>query len=295
MGDQQKPDEMAHGSTSEKMNKQIFGSVLLGPLLAMVVTVAQSASPVIILDSGHDPLYVGARAVCGEFEYVYNDRIVATYLKTASVRMLLTRAPGQSLTLVNSGADPDNQKDRRYSLKSSLQARVHFANANQGHLFISIHHDSVASRFITQDENLCHGKGGHKLVPEFSKKHDIGFNVFVYQDEKNSYYRDSLRFAKLLADELQAMGRKPSTYHYFPEDDCRSCRPVIRELGIWHQQLYVLRHVQMPAVLVEVGNIIDVEDEARINTDQFRQQFAQALDKAVQRYFSKGASNQLIN
>jgi N-acetylmuramoyl-L-alanine amidase len=66
---------------------------------------------------------------------------------------------------------------------------------------------------------------------------------------------------------------------------------VIRELGIWHQQLYVLRNVRMPAVLVEVGNIADAEDEALINTEQFREQFAQALNRAVDRFFSVAASD----
>jgi N-acetylmuramoyl-L-alanine amidase len=100
-----------------------------------------------------------------------------------------------------------------------------------------------------------------------------------------------LRFAKLLGEELVGIGRKPSNYHYFPEDDRRSCRPVIRELGIWHQQLYVLRHVRMPAVLVEVGNIADAEDEVLINTEQFREQFALALKRAVDRFFSVAASD----
>jgi N-acetylmuramoyl-L-alanine amidase len=165
------------------------------------------------------------------------------------------------------------------------------ANSSKAGLFISIHHDSTAERFITADSSLCGGRGGHTLLPEFKARNDIGFNVFVDQDSKNPHYQHSLRFAKLLGQELVGLGRKPSNYHYFPEDDCRSCRPVIRELGIWHQKLYVLRHVRMPAVLVEVGNIADAEDEALINTEQFRAQFAQALNRAVDRFFSVAASD----
>ena len=178
-----------------------------------------------------------------------------------------------------------------YSLKTSLQARTTLANSSKAGLFISIHHDSTAARFITADSSLCGGRGGHTLLPEFKARNDIGFNVFVDQDPKNPHYQHSLRFAKLLGQELVGLGRKPSNYHYFPEDDCRSCRPVIRELGIWHQQLYVLRHVRMPAVLVEVGNIADAEDEALINTEQFREQFALALNRAVDRFFSVAASD----
>ena len=47
----------------------------------------------------------------------------------------------------------------------------------------------------------------------------------------------------------------------------------------------------MPAVLVEVGNIADAEDEALVNSEQFREQFALALNRAVDRFFSVAASD----
>lgn len=256
-------------------------------VLSALSTVLHAASPLIIVDPGHDPLHPGARSVCGEFEYAYNDRIVATFLKTTSARVLLTREPGNLPAAMNLAGAKNTFSGNRHTLQASLQARAELANANKADLFISIHHDSVASRFIHADKNICNGKGGHKLISEFRKKHAIGFNVFIYQDENNAHYPDSLRFAKLVGAELLALGRIPSTYHYFPADDCRSCRPVMRELGVWHQSLYVLRQTQMPAVLIEVGNIVDVEDEARINTDEFRLQFSLALNRAVARYFSE--------
>ena len=46
----------------------------------------------------------------------------------------------------------------------------------------------------------------------------------------------------------------------------------------------------MPAVLIEAGNIVDVDDEARINTDAFRLEFARALDRALALYFSADAA-----
>jgi N-acetylmuramoyl-L-alanine amidase len=273
------------------MKKRIRGYFLMMVALSVLSPVLHAASPLIIVDSGHDPLHPGARAVCGEFEYVYNDRIVAAFLKATAVRVLLTREPGNLPASLNLPEASNTLIGNRQTLKMSLQARTELANSNNGDLFISIHHDSVARRFIVPDKKLCDGKGGHKLVPEFRKKHAIGFNVFVHQDTTNPHYADSLRFARLVSEELFALRRVPSTYHYFPEDDCRSCRPVIRELGIWHQQLYVLRQAQMPAVLIEVGNIVDVEDEARINTDSFRLQFARALDRAISRYFSGNLAN----
>ena len=273
------------------MNNHRWLSCLLVSILLSVANITSATSPAIILDPGHDPLYQGARGSCGEFEVSYNDRIVAAYLKTTSALVITTREAGQAPRILKLKTGDRGVPQSRYTLKTSLQARTTLANSSKAGLFISIHHDSTAARFITTDSSLCGGRGGHTLLPEFKARNDIGFNVFVDQDPNNPHYQHSLRFAKLLGQELVGLGRKPSNYHYFPEDDCRSCRPVIRELGIWHQQLYVLRHVRMPAVLVEVGNIADAEDEALINTEQFREQFAQALNRAVDRFFSVAASD----
>ena len=273
------------------MNNRTGLFCLLVLVLLIVTKTVSAGTPVIILDSGHDPLHRGAQGSCGEFEYVYNDKVVEAFVRTASTRVVTTRDAGQPPRLLKSKRHVDAVPQKQYTLKDSLQARTTLANSSQAGLFISIHHDSTAARFITADLSLCDGRGGHTLLPEFKARNDIGFNVFVDEDPKNPYYQHSLRFATLLGKELMALGRKPSSYHYFPEDDCRSCRPVIRELGIWHQQLYVLRHVHMPAVLVEVGNIVDAEDEALINAENFREQFARALNRAVDRYFSEEASD----
>ena len=268
------------------MKNRTRSSCLLVAVLLHLATMSSAEAPPIILDPGHDPLYPGARGSCGEFEFKYNERIVAAYLKITAARVITTRDAGQAPRILKRKTSPGVVSPNRYTLKTSLQARTALANSSKGSLFISIHHDSTAARFITPDPSLCEGRGGHTLLQDFKARNTIGFNVFIDQDPKNLHYRNSLRFAMLLGEELIAIGRQPSDYHYFPEDDCRSCKPVIRDLGVWHQQLYVLRHARMPAVLVEVGNIADAADEALINSEQFREQFARALNRAVERYFS---------
>jgi hypothetical protein len=87
----------------------------------------------------------------------------------------------------------------------------------------------------------------------------------------------------LLADnigkQLRALGRIPSN------DNCKSWYPVNPELGVWHENLAVLRDTQMPAVLIEVGNIVDPADEKKINTNEFRIKFSAALKRALDNYF----------
>jgi N-acetylmuramoyl-L-alanine amidase len=273
------------------MKCRLHAALGLAAALLYGCSLVGAAQPLIILDPGHDPVYPGALGTCGESEYVYNDRIVAAYRPLSSYAVKVTREAGASPWGLRHPLQAVKTDVAPYSLKASLQARVDFANTHRGDVFISIHHDSVPLRHITTRSDLCDGKGGRTLLPAFKEKHAIGFNVFILQDENNPYYRDSLRLAKLLGEALRSMGRPASSYHYFPEDDCRSCRPVISDAGVLHQDLFVLRHVRMPAVLIEVGNIVDAEDEAHINTESFRRAFGQTINRAVEAYFSSRSTD----
>ena len=43
----------------------------------------------------------------------------------------------------------------------------------------------------------------------------------------------------------------------------------------------------MPAILIEVGNIIDTDDEAKVNNEQFRLEFTRVIQSALDHYFDK--------
>ncbi len=242
-----------------------------------------AAAQRVVVDPGHDPLHAGAIGTCGEPEYRYNDRLVASFIEAFPERVALTRAPERAPhRLERSGA---RGKSAAFTVRESLAARTDFATEQQADLFISIHHDSTAARWITRDRRLCGGRGGRLLRSSFRRAHQIGFNIFVHHDATQPQFENSVRFARLLAQELMRIGRLPSNYHTPEVDDCRSCRPIDEAMGIWHQSLYVLRHAPMPAVLVEVGNIVDAEDEAIISTPEFRTAFARALKRAIDQYF----------
>ena len=128
-------------------------------------------------------------------------------------------------------------------------------------MFISIHHDSVRTKQQEDDPNLCQGKGGRRIRREFNQKYKTGFNVFLSKEMSPDRHEASLKFARIFGSRLVEVGRTASNYH-------------------------VSRATKMPAVLVEVGTIADVDDEAKVNTPLFRKQFAFELKKAIDLYFS---------
>jgi hypothetical protein len=254
------------------MKKKIYDNLIVIVLVAISFQVFAS-EPIVVLDSGHDPIHRGAKAVCGKYEVEYNDSLVSFIVEDKRIASILTRYKNRP---------PNSILSSSYGVIDSLRARVAAVPAD-ALLFISIHHDSVAERYIEFDDKLCFGAGGRKINQNFKSQFSIGFNIFVY-DDGSDRYRKSLAFAKIISAKLLELGRNPSNYHFPEFDDCKSCRPVYADLGIWHQNLYVLRENPSPAVLIEIGNIIDVDDENVSSSVDFKKSFARILVDGILKF-----------
>lgn len=257
-------------------------------ILSLCVSAAH-AQPIIVLDAGHEPSKSGARGSCQKKEVVYNDELVAFVQRALAkdYQVILTRHNSKELDAVNPTLIHSlPAKDRkRWTQNKSLLARPAIANRKQADLFISIHHDSTLEKQQRSNPDLCQGHGGKTLSAAFKKKYNIGYNVFIYQQGQSPRQRQSLKLANLVAKQLYDMGRTPSNYHVYPDDSCKSCLPVNKTIGVWQADFAVLRNTDMPAILIEAGNIVDAEDEARINNDPFRERFSLAIKNAVDAYF----------
>lgn len=246
------------------------------------------ANQTIAIDPGHEPSKSGAKGTCGISEVVYND-LMAQKLKTvlSSYSVFLTRKMGQEIEVTDEllREIPGVSKSL-WARNRTLMARPAMANSKQADIFLSIHHDSVSKNHKSKRSDLCDGKGGVSVTDAFRRRYKIGFNVFVNNEAHEPYRHRSIQLGKLIGKAMISMGRIPSDYHFYPVDDCRSCEPVDRKLGVWHHDLAVLRHAKMPAVLIEIGNIVDHEDESQINNDAFRIKFSEAINSALNDYFS---------
>lgn len=202
------------------------------------------------LDPGHSPATRGTKSVAGQWEHVYNDRLAARVkedLERSGIDASLTRLPGE---------------------EASLLARTR--KSSGGSLFISIHHDAAQPQFVeTRNGNPYSLKAR-------------GYSLFV--SKKNPEYARSLEFARFLGNELYNAGLRPSKHHGEPIRG-ENRKLVDAKLGIYEfDDLVVLKHSKIPAVLVEAGVIIHPDDEALAGTEKFRDVFAGAVSRAVKKF-----------
>jgi N-acetylmuramoyl-L-alanine amidase len=243
--------------------------------LAIVLTqwfspqaVAQKSKPgdIIILDPGHTTKKPGAVGVRGIYEVEYNDhftKLLKTALSTAGYHVVLTRTPGEEIT---------------------LEERGERANRSNGAIFLAIHHDSAQLKYL--DKKTVAGKNVYQTNTPLR-----GYSLFISQ--KNVDFDRSNRFAGLLAEEILRLGRQPTLHHaeMIPGEG----RPLLdSRLGIYQfDDLRVLKGANMPAVLLELGVLVDPEDEAYVSNPANQAALVKAVVRAIQLYLvdSRRAAN----
>ena len=243
--------------------------------LAFSFNLTTHAETLLILDSGHDPKFKGAVSSFAITEYKLNDDIVQAVLKQSQFKIILTR---------NNNEPPALLIKNDFTNIESLKSRMIISNQHEDNaVFVSIHHDSVSEKHIVFDPGLCDGHGGKRISDNFKKEFQIGFNVFVYE-ENTERYKQSLQLAKIVSAKLIALGQIPSNYHFPASDDCKSCKPIDIKSGIWHQNLLVLRENKIPAILIEVGNLMDPDDYKKITSETFKRNFGSLINESIKEF-----------
>ncbi len=212
------------------------------------------AAPLIALDTGHNLALPGAISARGVAEFDFNRALVLAadaQLRQAGYRTELIAVEGQTADL------------------ASRPQRAKEAGAS---LFVSVHHDSARPRFLQDWE--FEGKPRKYLDRRFA-----GFSLFI--SRQNPQWRQALECASALGANLRAAGFKPSRYHADPV--LGESREFADEANGVHffDNLAVLRHATMPALLLEAGVIVNRDDEALLATDAARARIAHALTLAM--------------
>ena len=195
------------------------------------------------MDVGHHAAEPGVISASGRPEFEYN-RDLALEVKAELEKI------GQHVRLIGERGD--------YAV---LHERPRAASGAD--LFVSIHHDSVKESLLPR-------------AAEFS-----GFSIFVSRE--NSRLAKSLACASAVGGEMRAAGLHPSRYHASPV--LGENRPFADETNGVHfyDHLAVLRGAAMPAVLVEVGVIVNPEEELRMREPALRRRIAAAIAAGVGR------------
>ena len=209
---------------------------------------------VVVIDPGHNPRQGGAVGARGISEVSYNDAIsakLAKALQATGVQVLLTRTATEEIT---------------------LDGRAELANKQQANLFLAVHHDSAQLKYLNKTE--VNGAAAYQTTQPIA-----GYSIFV--SKLNPQFVKSLQFAKALGGNLRALGRAPTLHHAEPiAGENRALLDT--RLGIYQfDELLVLRKTTVPAVLLEVGVIVDPVDEAYVADGARQDAIVQAIVAAV--------------
>ncbi|MEM8962687.1 MAG: N-acetylmuramoyl-L-alanine amidase [Acidobacteriota bacterium] len=209
----------------------------------------------IILDPGHGGSAAGAVGTRGTLEKELvldiSRRLASALERQLPVRVFLTRS-----------RDVDLPHD----------ARPAFANENKGDLFISVHLNASFSR-------SAHGAETYFLAQKASDEAAAASAAFENQgsgphndlemilwDLAHTYHMaESQRLAKLVQEELnQALG--------------------LVDRGVKQAPFRVLRGVDMPAILVELGFISNPDEEEKLLDPAYQNGLIDALVRAISRF-----------
>lgn len=226
---------------------------------------------IVALDPGHggeDPGAVGPagtreKDVVLKVAHLLRDRINATTVNGNPMRAFLTR-------------DAD--------FFVPLQVRVQKARRVQADLFVSIHADafftpaargasvfalsqgaasSSAARWMANKENQADLVGGLNV-----KAKDAQVQRALLDMSTTAQINDSLKLGAAMLGEIGNLGK----LH----------KPRVEQAGF-----AVLKAPDIPSVLVETAFISNPEEEAKLRSEAYQEQLADALMRGIQRYFAK--------
>lgn len=214
-------------------------------LLAVAILTSPWAlsAPSVVLDTGHSLSVPGAISASGYTEYAFNKQ---------ATDFIAGELVARGIKVTRTGHD-----GRNWALAQRARS------AEKADLFLSIHHDSIQQSWIDQ------GKAG-----EFA-----GFAVLA--SSKNVQAQHSIRCASTIGAAMRGVGERPSLYHATPIKG--ENRPLLdAENGVHRfDDLVVLKASSAPAVLLEVGVIVNPHEERRLADPRLVANYAKAIADAV--------------
>ena len=267
----------AQGAT-KNVAPRVDSAAIGGPNASSDLANGTSASPsitdrliIIALDPGHggeDPGAIGPggtreKDVVLRLAHLLRERINASTIHGNSMRAYLTR-------------DGD--------FFVPLQVRVQKARRVQADLFISLHADafftpdpqgasvfalsqggasSSAARWMAAKENKADLIGGLNVLTK-----DVTVQRAMLDMSTTAQINDSVKLGVTLLGEIGRVGK----LH----------KPRVEQAGF-----AVLKAPDIPSVLVEAAFISNPKEEAKLNSEEFLTQLADALMGGIQTYFSK--------
>jgi N-acetylmuramoyl-L-alanine amidase len=173
----------------------------------------------------------------------------------------------------------------------SLKARRAFARKNRADLFISVHADAApasgargASVYTLSEqasdreaEALARSENQADIIAgvDLGKEPDIVTSILIDLAQRQTN-NQSAQFAQILIPELHTVGSLTLRTHRFAG-------------------FQVLKSVDVPSVLIELGFLTNAEDESAMRGNRWRRNMAVAISRAVDAYFEDVAFRESRN
>lgn len=235
---------------------------------------ARNKTPVIVIDAGHGGVDPGATGASGTLEkdivLEVAQGVADNLRKSGRYKVIMTR-------------DTD--------IFLSLKARVAIARKNRADLFISVHADAApasgargASVYTLSEqasdreaEALARSENQSDIIAgvDLGKEADIVTSILIDLAQRQTNNQSAM-FAQLLIPELHTVGSLTQRTHRFAG-------------------FRVLKSVDVPSVLIELGFLTNLEDESAMRGNRWRRNMAVAIARAVDTYFDKAPLQQSQN
>ena len=164
--------------------------------------------------------------------------------------------------------------------KVALNERVDLARNEGADIFVSIHLNYLPQKPINIIETFYFGPSEDvktaKLAEMENAGSEFGLNNFKEMVER---LNDDLKLAE---SEDLAVAMQSSLY-----SNSRKENDKIRDYGIKQAPFVVLLGVDVPAVLVEVSCLSNVDEEKDLNTEQHRENIARYLETGILDYLTQ--------
>lgn len=234
-----------------------------------IIGKAKPALPVVILDPGHGGKDPGAVGYSGTYEkhvaYATAVELSKQLMRTGKYRVKLTRNSDKFIP---------------------LDGRVDFAQVSKADLFVSMHADALNNHSIR-------GASVYTLSNHASDAQSAA--LASVENSADKYGGPGVHVAspavqKILASLVKLETKRESVA--MAQNIVRSFQPRVGLLSNprRYAAFVVLKSVNIPSILVEMGFMSNRNDEAALRTASYRSLVASSMRQAIDRHFAVGGS-----
>ena len=265
------PNLIAGNPEDKRATAQKYSNRTPGAYLSAPAPSATDRLIIIALDAGHggeDPGAIGPggtreKDVVLRLAHRLRDRINGASVNGNAMRAFLTRDADFFVPL---HVRVDKARRVQADLFISLHADAFFTPNPQGASVFALSQggaSSSAARWMAAKENKADQVGGLNI-----RAKDAQVKRTLLDMSTSAQIKDSLVLGGAMLGEIKRIGK----LH----------KPRVEQAGF-----AVLKAPDIPSVLVEAAFISNPDEEAKLNSDAFQDQLADALMRGIERYFSK--------